>query len=55
MTRQDFIKALCQLELWELEELARIVEANAPVDYEWKMLEAYADFVVDAAESGVIV
>jgi hypothetical protein len=49
------MKALCQLELWELEELARIVEANAPVDYEWQMLEAYADFVADAAESGVIV
>lgn len=50
MTRQDFMKALCQLELWELEELARIVEANAPVDYEWKMIEEYADFVAETAD-----
>lgn len=34
MDRIDYIKALHGLELLELEELARIAEANAPVDYE---------------------
>jgi hypothetical protein len=38
MERIDFVKALHGLELWELEQLARIAEENAPisdaVDYE---------------------
>lgn len=55
MDRIDYIKALHGLELLELEELARIAEANAPVDYEQMVIEEYADFVADAAALGVIV
>ena len=55
MDRIDFLKALHGLELLELEELAQIAEANAPINYEQLMIEEYADFVADAAELGIIV
>lgn len=59
MERIDFVKALHGLELWELEQLARIAEENAPIsdaaDYEQMVINEYADFVADAAALGVIV
>lgn len=54
MERLDLAKALQALELDALEQLARIVEKDAPVrntqDYEQMIIEEYADFVAENAD-----